>query len=116
MKRTAFFLLFSLVAAVSTQSDTTRIFLFGPSFVGSSAANNGRTQEFSAWSKQTGTSITQKMQISGDNYSYEIEQSWKETHNKDTIALAKWDLVIYDCLYKPYISIDSFYKYHALYI
>jgi len=100
--------------------DSTYLYWFGHSLLSSGGV--GRGVEFNAWRAERGKLLYQKMTNASADYSYNIQQSWNETHNKDSIGLGphrdgveRWDYVIYNKLHNPLVP-DTFYKYQGLYI
>jgi len=64
-----------------------------------------------------------KLVNSGLDYSYDVVQSWHETHNKDSIVLGparnktkKWNFVLMQSLYRSYVPLDSLKYYQMRYI
>jgi len=105
----------------STAMDSTSIYWFGNSLLGSGGIS--RITEFAAWKAQKKYPLYSKLTNAGADYSFEVKQSWDSTANKDSIRLgptrdgkSHWNYVMIQSLYRSNVAIADYPLYMKKYI
>jgi len=121
MKRLFLILLACMGNYAIAAMDSTSIYWFGNSLLGSGGVS--RITEFTKWKTDKMYPLYNNLTNAKPDYSTEIKQSWDSTHNKDSIALgptkdgkSQWNFVYIQSLYRPNIDTNEYITYMKKYV